>query len=143
MLRYHRLRAKDQGIGARNKDPRRASSGCSVTAGTGRQGRCLTTLVSFRELGKGKPDQRQVEKLEAVLGSITRDEQLDEQPLAALSAWLSKALAKKNVTPNELARKSGISPATIYNLLNGSARNPQQRTLKRLESALGAPAVLQ
>ncbi len=40
------------------------------------------------------------------------------------------------MTANELAKKSGISAPTIYNLLNGGAQNPQQRTLKRLESAL-------
>ena len=33
-------------------------------------------------------------------------------------------------------RKSGISAPTIYNLLNGGAQNPQQRTLKKLEAAL-------
>lgn len=93
--------------------------------------------VSLWELSKQKPDSAQIERLEAVLGGITKEEESSEQSLPAISIWLARALSKRNLTANELARKSGVSAPTIYNLLNGGAQNPQQRTLKSLEAALG------
>jgi len=45
---------------------------------------------------------------------------------------------KRGLTANELAHKTGIRAPTVYNiLLKGGAENPQQRTLKAIESALG------
>jgi transcriptional regulator with XRE-family HTH domain len=92
--------------------------------------------VSLWELGRAKPDQKQIEKLELVLGGITEEEGPADQSLPPIALWLSKALSKNNLTVHELAKKSGISPPTVYNLLSGGAQNPQQRTLKKLETAL-------
>lgn len=92
-------------------------------------------LVSLWERGK-HPDSEQIKRLQAVLGGITEDEPATEQSLPPVSIWLSRALSKRNLTPNELAKTSGVSAPTIYNLLNGGAQNPQQRTLTKLESAL-------
>ena len=92
--------------------------------------------VSTWELGKSKPDRTQMDAIESVLGAITREEESSDQPLPAVATWLARALSKKNMTAHELSKESGISAPTIYNLLNGGAQNPQQRTLKKLESAL-------
>ncbi len=94
-------------------------------------------LISQWELGRSKPDAAQIAELEAVLGGITKEEDSSGQSLPVVSVWLARALSKKNLTANELSRKSGVSAPTIYNLLNGGAQNPQQRTLRRLEAALG------
>jgi transcriptional regulator with XRE-family HTH domain len=93
-------------------------------------------LVSLWERGK-QPDAEQVERLEAVLGGITEDEPATEQSLPPVAIWLGRTLSKRNLTVNELAKKSGVSAPTIYNLLSGGAQNPQQRTLTKLESAVG------
>lgn len=93
--------------------------------------------ISLWERGQSRPDHGQLEKLETVLGGITKEEESPDQSLPPVATWLARSLSKKNLTANELSRKSGISAPTIYNLLNGGAQNPQQRTLKKLESALG------
>lgn len=94
-------------------------------------------MVSMWELGKATPDQAQLEAIESVLGGITKEEdESSDQHLPAIATWLARALTKRNMTAHELSKTSGISAPTIYNLLNGGAQNPQQRTLKRLEKAL-------
>jgi transcriptional regulator with XRE-family HTH domain len=93
-------------------------------------------LISQFETGKAKPDARLLEKLEAVLGGIT-GEGVADQALPALSVWLARVMSKKNLTANELARRAALSVPTIYNLLNGKAENPQQRTLSAIEKVLG------
>ena len=93
-------------------------------------------LVSLWERGK-QPDAKQVEGLEVVLGGITEDEPSGDQALPPVATWLARTLSKRNLTVHELARKSGVSPPTIYNLLSGGAQNPQQRTLTRLEAVVG------
>jgi transcriptional regulator with XRE-family HTH domain len=94
-------------------------------------------MVSFWELGKAKPDPQQVKKLNVILGDLTQPDEVSDQSLPPIALWLTRALSKKNMTANELARKAGVSAPTIYNLLSGGAQNPQQRTLKALENALG------
>jgi len=46
-------------------------------------------------------------------------------------------LAKKDLTVGELAAKADVSVPTVYSILNGRAQNPQPRTIKALEKALG------
>jgi transcriptional regulator with XRE-family HTH domain len=94
-------------------------------------------LISQWELGKVVPDTKQVERLDAILGGFTESKQADgDQNLPPIAIWLFRALEKKKMTANELARKAGISAPTVYNLLKGGAENPQQRTLKAIEAAL-------
>lgn len=50
-----------------------------------------------------------------------------------MSAWLSRAMAKKNLTAPEVAKQAGVSIPTIYNLLSGRAENPHARTLKAID----------
>jgi transcriptional regulator with XRE-family HTH domain len=48
-------------------------------------------------------------------------------------------LNKKGWTAVELAEKSGVSQATLYNLQNGRAENPGRSTIEKLERVLGQP----
>lgn len=93
-------------------------------------------LISQWERGQSKPNNTQLDDLQTVLGGITEEEASSDQSLPPVATWLARSLSKKNMTANELAKKSGVSAPTVYNLLNGGAQNPQQRTLKSLESAL-------
>lgn len=94
-------------------------------------------LVSLWELGKQQPDAERIAGLEAILGGITESDSDSDQALPPVATWLSRALSKRNLTVHELAKKSGVSSPTIYNLLNGGAQNPQQKTLTKLEAVLG------
>src|SRR5208283_4576012 len=85
-------------------------------------------MISIWELGKSKPDRAQMDAIESILGGITKEEESSDQPLPAIATWLARALSRQNMTAHELSKKSGISAPTIYNLLNGGAQNPQQRT---------------
>lgn len=92
--------------------------------------------ISLWETNKQQPESDQIKRLQAVLGGITEDEPLTEQSLPPVAIWLARALSKRNLTVNELAKTSGVSAPTIYNLLSGGAQNPQQRTLTKLESVV-------
>jgi transcriptional regulator with XRE-family HTH domain len=113
----------------------RSTSGLSQTELADKLGVSQAT-VSLWENGKD-PDPKQVESLEAVLGGITEDEPATEQALPPVAQWLARALSKRKLTVHELAEKSGVSPPTIYNLLNGGAQNPQQQTVKKIEAVVG------
>lgn len=93
--------------------------------------------ISYWEKGKGKPDAAQIVKLENILGGITKQEEREAESQSPIAAWLSRAIAKKNVTAAELATKAGLSVPTIYNLLSGRAENPHGRTIQAIERAIG------
>jgi transcriptional regulator with XRE-family HTH domain len=121
-------------IGKRIRD-RRSTSGLSQLDLPDRLS-VSQPLVSQWENGKAKPDPRQLEKLQEILGGITGEDEISDQTLPPIALWLSRGLSKRNMTANELSKKAGVSAPTVYNLLNGGAQNPQQRTLKALEVAL-------
>ena len=52
---------------------------------------------------------------------------------------LREALAERDFTQTELARRSSVSRATLAKLLNGKATRVHSRTGQRLASALGLP----
>ena len=94
--------------------------------------------ISLWELGKAVPSADQLQQLEDILGGLAptkRDE--GDVELPPIAVWLFRALEKKGMTANELARKAGVSAPTIYNILKGGAENPQQRTVRAIESAIG------
>jgi len=134
MERPKARKTADQSLGDRIREGR-------LTSGLSQQEladkvRVSQPTVSLWELGRSRPDASQIEKLEAVLGVISREAEDPDQSVSPISIWLTRTLSKKNLTANELSRKSGVSAPTIYNILNGRAQNPQQRTLRRLEAAL-------
>jgi transcriptional regulator with XRE-family HTH domain len=94
--------------------------------------------ISQWEGGKSVPSADQLKKIESILGGLT-DTKKDEGnvELPPIAAWLFRGLEKKGMTAVELARKAGISAPTVYNILNGGAENPQQRTLGAIEAVLG------
>ena len=94
--------------------------------------------ISSWELGKGAPSRDQLRELEDLLGGLTATKENEgDVELPPIAVWLFRGLEKKGMTANELARKAGVSAPTIYNILKGGAENPQQRTLKAIEIALG------
>ena len=96
------------------------------------------SLVSQWELGRQKPNKDQVARLQSILGGIAEaDGAASVEPESAVRAWLSKARLNRNLTVNELANKSGVSPAAIYSIEKGRAENPHPKTIKALEAALG------
>lgn len=48
-------------------------------------------------------------------------------------------MARRSLTPQELAGKTNLSLATIYNVVSGRAQNPSPKTIKALEKAVGSP----
>lgn len=90
-------------------------------------------LVSQWEHGTAQPNHEMLEKLSAVL-----EADLDKTPFGMnLGEWLRKQREKNELTREQLARKAGISPLTIYFIENGTTRSPQDATLKGLQKALG------
>ncbi len=97
------------------------------------------TTISFWEKGKGAPGADQLQKMNQILGGLSPASEAvtEAESQAPVAAWLSRALAKSDLTVGELAAKADVSVPTIYNILNGRAQNPQPRTMAALESALG------
>lgn len=46
-------------------------------------------------------------------------------------------MSKKNIAINALGNLSGVSPSTIYSLLNAKSQNPGIVTIKKLCDGLG------
>lgn len=90
-------------------------------------------LVSQWESGGVQPSHEILEKLSAVL-----EVDVDETSFGLdLSEWLRKQREKTRLTREELAKKAGISPLTIYFIEKGTTKSPQDATLKGLEKVLG------
>lgn len=63
-----------------------------------------------------------------------------KRPIAspsAIGAWLNKRRLEQEFSVPELATKSGLSSAAIYNIESGQSQNPQRKTVEKLEKALG------
>lgn len=99
------------------------------------------SAVSQWELGKLVPSDNQQAKLNEILRGITPDAEgiTEAETQTPVAAWLSRALAKKDLTAGELAAKADVSVATVYSILGGRAQNPHPRTITALEKALGEP----
>jgi transcriptional regulator with XRE-family HTH domain len=115
---------------------RRRSNGLSQPELAARLGMSQPTISQW-ELGKARPSEDQLRELEAILGGLANTKKHEgDIELPPIAVWIFRGLEKRGMTANELARKAGISAQTIYNILKGGAENPQQRTLKAIESAL-------
>jgi transcriptional regulator with XRE-family HTH domain len=52
-------------------------------------------------------------------------------------SWLNRRRLEQQLSVRELAEKSGLSIGAIYNIELGRSQNPQNKTVKKLERALG------
>jgi transcriptional regulator with XRE-family HTH domain len=89
-------------------------------------------LVCWWEQGTARPSNEMLEKLSAIL-----EADLEEELRSDLGDWLLKKREELKLTREQLAKKAGISPLTIYFIENGTTKSPQDSTLKGLEKALG------
>lgn len=96
-------------------------------------------LISVWEIGRGAPNQEQLKKLNGILGGLLpdRDSATEAETQTPAAAWLSRAIARKDLTVGELAIKADVSTATVHNILSGRAQNPNPKTIASLEKALG------
>lgn len=107
--------------------------------------------VSNWEQGKSAPDERELKKLERVLGKLEErnrhrqgGSQSDSDDVVVggdtrfFGDWLRKSRESAGLSAVELADSSGISLVQIYNLEAGRSTNPREDTRKRLEAALRA-----
>jgi transcriptional regulator with XRE-family HTH domain len=96
-------------------------------------------MISVWEKGKGAPSPEQLQKLNGILGGLLQNSEstTEAETQTPVAAWLSRAIAKKDLTVGELAMKADVSTPTVYNILSGRAQNPHPRTIASLEKALG------
>lgn len=55
----------------------------------------------------------------------------------AVANRLLELCEEKHLSINALARKSGVSPSTLRNIINGNSRNVRFMTMKKLCGGLG------
>jgi ribosome-binding protein aMBF1 (putative translation factor) len=98
-------------------------------------------MICLWEKGNNVPSEKQRKEMEEILGELTStpesDSEADSQ--TPIAAWLSRAIAKKDLTVVELAAKAKVSVPTVYNILSGRAQNPQNKTITSLEKVLSVP----
>jgi transcriptional regulator with XRE-family HTH domain len=104
--------------------------------------------ISHWELENAYPTEEQKAKVRIILGQISSEGEAgagaadDNQETitapSAIGVWLNKHRLEKNLSVPELAAKSGLSSQAIYSIESGKSQNPQQGTIDKLESALGA-----
>lgn len=56
--------------------------------------------------------------------------------MANLQLRLSELMTKKNITPTEIERKTGLNKNTITSILTGASRNPSANTLRSIATSL-------
>ena len=95
--------------------------------------------VSNWETGKQRPDERQFNKVRAILGDNLFSSQSVQGPsdgVSIVGPWLSRARQRRGLTQQELADKAGVSKVTISLIETGRALNPRTKTIRLLEKAL-------
>jgi len=104
----------------------------------GKVGATQATISNW-ETGKQEPDPTTLKKLQEILGAdfFTEGKAGQSDASSVLAEWLSKTRQQAAMTVAQLAKKSGLSVPTIYNIEAGRAENPRRRTIERLEKAVG------
>jgi transcriptional regulator with XRE-family HTH domain len=54
----------------------------------------------------------------------------------SFAEWLNEQLQLRGLNQRQLAKLAGVSPATIYKLLNSKTKQPKPETCKRIAKAL-------
>lgn len=52
---------------------------------------------------------------------------------------LSAAIDRKQTNPAEVARRAGLNPTAVYDILTGKSRSPKLDTVNKIAAALGVP----
>jgi transcriptional regulator with XRE-family HTH domain len=96
-------------------------------------------VISHWETGRATPNNDQLTRLNEILGGLglVSDAVGEAESQTPVATWLSRSLAKKDLTAGELAVKAGVSVQTVSNILSSRAQNPHPRTIAALEKALG------
>ena len=117
-------KAEAENVTARLKERRLANA--LSQAELGERLKVSQATISLWEQGNSTPKKDQLEKLNEILGGLTPAESIitEAESQTPVAAWLSRALAKKDLTVGELAAKADVSVPTVYNLLSGRAQNP-------------------
>ena len=55
----------------------------------------------------------------------------------AIANRILQLCEERNIAVNELANTSGVSPSTVYSILNEKSQNPGAVTIKKLCDGLG------
>jgi transcriptional regulator with XRE-family HTH domain len=121
--------AKGPKLGERIRERRRANA-LSQTELAERLNVSQAT-ISLWEKGKSAPGNEQLAKLNEILGggiAPTSETVTEAEAQTPVAAWLSRALAKKNLTVGELSARADVSVATVYNILAGRAQNPHPKS---------------
>lgn len=90
--------------------------------------------ISNWETNQTEPNEQQKEELEKVLGTLYDS---NEGP-PAFGAWLTRSRIEKDLSVAELAGRSVVAAPTIYAIESGRIVNPRQKTVRKLEKALGS-----
>src|ERR1035437_9472133 len=94
---------------------RRRANALSQTELAGRLNVSQPT-ISLWEKGKAAPSNDQLAKLNEILGGLTSSDTVTEaESQTPVAAWLSRALARKDLTVGEVAAKADVSVPTVYN----------------------------
>ena len=100
-------------------------------------------MIHFWEKEKATPSPEQKGHLKKILGSVwteahaeSTDDPHSSQP-GAVGGWLNRTRIERKTSVPELAERTGLSPAAIYNIEAGRIANPRAATVKKLEEALG------
>lgn len=96
--------------------------------------------ISIWETGNSEPSKEVLKTIEAVLGPLVESPGDKANTGIArtevFGAWLTKARNESGMSKAELAKASGLSLPTIYNIESGRSSNPQDETRKQIEKAL-------
>lgn len=90
-------------------------------------------LVSQWESGRARPSESNTEKIERVLGALSKAEYFRGSPFGE---WLKKSRLSKNLSVQELAKGADVSPLTIYLIEKGTVTRPQKATIDAIVGEL-------
>lgn len=63
-----------------------------------------------------------------------------QQPTSEFGTFLDRQLAQLDLTPAQFARRAGLSPSHVYQLLRGDRSDPRGATRRKIAAALGTPS---
>lgn len=90
------------------------------------------SAVSHWETDREQPTVEEQGQLKAILGGA-------KEARASLAAWLGQARRARGLTPEGLAKKTGIAVERLHALEVGRVTSPRHATLARLSEVLGPP----